>query len=57
MPIDPGTEPLRGQLTAARIPRVIWVLGLVSLCMDISSEMIHALLPVFLVSVAALMIS
>lgn len=34
-----------------RIPGVIWVLGLVSLCMDISSEMIHALLPVFLVSV------
>lgn len=51
MPIDPSTEPLRGQLTAARIPRVIWVVGLVSLCMDISSEMIHALLPVFLVSV------
>jgi len=30
---------------------VIWVLGLVSLCADVSSEMIHALLPVFLVSV------
>lgn len=34
----------------ARIPRVVWLLGLVSLCMDLSSEMIHALLPVFLVS-------
>ena len=34
-----------------RIPRSIWALGLVSLFMDISSEMIHALLPVFLVSV------
>lgn len=32
------------------LPRGVWVLGLVSLCMDVSSEMIHALLPVFLVS-------
>ncbi len=34
-----------------KIPRAVWALGLVSLCMDISSEMIHSLLPVFLVSV------
>jgi MFS family permease len=34
-----------------RIPRGIWALGLVSLFMDVSSEMIHALLPVFLVTV------
>ena len=27
------------------IPRGIWALGLVSLFMDLSSEMIHALLP------------
>ncbi len=33
------------------IPRGIWALGLVSLCMDLSSEMIHSLLPVFLVAV------
>jgi len=33
------------------MPRAVWVLGLVSLLMDISSEMIHGLLPVFLVSV------
>ncbi|MFC1815795.1 MFS transporter [Thermodesulfobacteriota bacterium] len=33
------------------IPRSIWALGLVSMFMDISSEMIHSLLPVFLVSV------
>jgi hypothetical protein len=32
------------------IPRVIWTLGFVSLLMDVSSEMVHALLPVFLVS-------
>lgn len=32
-----------------RIPRGIWVLGFVSMLMDISSEMIHSLLPLFLV--------
>lgn len=31
-----------------RIPRTVWALGLVSLLMDISSESIHALLPLFL---------
>jgi MFS family permease len=31
------------------IPRTVWTLGLVSLCMDTSSELIHSLLPVFLV--------
>ena len=35
---------------AARIPAAIWVLGFVSMLMDISSEMIHSLLPVFMVS-------
>jgi MFS family permease len=33
------------------IPRGVWALGLVSMFMDISSEMIHALLPMYLVSV------
>ena len=32
------------------IPRGIWMLGFVSLFMDISSELIHGLLPVFMVS-------
>src|SRR5262249_15654167 len=32
------------------IPRSIWALGFVSLFMDLSSEMIHSLLPVFLVT-------
>lgn len=32
------------------MPRTVWALGLVSLLMDTSSELIHALLPVFLVS-------
>jgi MFS family permease len=34
----------------ARIPAGIWVLGFVSLLMDVSSEMIHSLLPLFLVT-------
>ena len=36
--------------TLRAIPSGIWALGLVSLCMDLSSEMIHALLPVYLVT-------
>lgn len=32
-----------------RIPPGVWVLGFVSLLMDVSSEMIHSLLPLFLV--------
>jgi len=37
-------------MAAARppIPRTVWALGLVSLFMDLSSETIHALLPLFL---------
>jgi MFS family permease len=34
-----------------RIPRGVWVLGFVSMLMDVSSEMIHALLPLYLVTV------
>lgn len=34
----------------SRLPAGIWALGFVSLLMDISSEMIHSLLPVFLVT-------
>ncbi|MDP6654076.1 MAG: MFS transporter, partial [Gammaproteobacteria bacterium] len=33
------------------IPQGVWALGFVSLFMDISSEMVHSLLPVFFVSV------
>jgi MFS family permease len=39
----------RGGLRA--IPAGVWALGFVSMFMDISSEMIHALLPVYLVTV------
>jgi MFS family permease len=35
---------------SSRLPASIWALGFVSLLMDISSEMIHSLLPVFLVT-------
>ena len=34
----------------AQIPKSIWVLGFVSMLMDISSEMIHSLLPLFMVT-------
>src|ERR1700719_2484858 len=33
------------------IPPAVWALGFVSLLMDVSSEIIHALLPVYLVTV------
>jgi MFS family permease len=32
------------------IPRTVWALGFVSLFMDLSSELVHALLPVYLVT-------
>jgi hypothetical protein len=34
----------------SRIPRNVWVLGFVSLLTDVSSEMIHSVLPLFLVT-------
>lgn len=34
-----------------KIPAGVWVLGFVSMLMDISSEMIHALLPIYMVTV------
>src|SRR5438876_12398607 len=34
--------------SALRIPRGVWILGFVSLLMDVSSEMIHSLLPLYL---------
>ncbi|MGA8514258.1 MAG: MFS transporter [Burkholderiaceae bacterium] len=46
MPSTPAaTTPL------SKIPSGVWVLGFVSLLMDISSEMIHSLLPLFMVTV------
>ncbi|GAB5604827.1 MFS transporter [Sideroxyarcus sp. TK5] len=40
---------MNDNLSKSRIPRGVWVLGFVSLLMDISSEMIHSLLPLFMV--------
>lgn len=37
------------QATGRNLPRAVWALGLTSLLMDTSSELIHGLLPVFLV--------
>ncbi|SAK78941.1 MFS transporter [Caballeronia ptereochthonis] len=34
----------------ASIPRTVWALGIVSLFMDLSSELVHALLPIYLVT-------
>src|SRR5450755_558277 len=33
-----------------RVPAGVWVLGFVSMLMDVSSEMIHSLLPLFLMT-------
>lgn len=43
-----GMQPSKTGLRA--IPKGIWALGLVSLFMDTSSELIHSLMPVFLVT-------
>ena len=39
---------MKPKSTLSQIPLSIWMLGFVSLLMDISSEMIHSLLPLFL---------
>ncbi|MEZ5479077.1 MAG: MFS transporter [Thiolinea sp.] len=41
-------------LSASRLPRTVWVLGLVSLFMDMSSEFIHAILPIYLTTTLGL---
>lgn len=43
----PSDSPRSGKRPA--VPRTVWVLGFVSLLMDVSSEMIHAVLPLFMV--------
>ena len=35
----------------SRIPGTVWALGAVSLLMDLSSELVHSLLPVLMVTV------
>ncbi len=48
--IDGRSDPV----TPSRIPSGVWVLGGVSLLMDVSSEMIHSLLPLFMVTTLGL---
>lgn len=43
-----SVAPARG---ARAVPRSVWALGFVSMFMDISSEMVHALLPIYMVAV------
>lgn len=43
------SQSIKGHLK--QIPAGVWVLGFVSMLMDISSEMIHALLPIYMVTV------
>ncbi len=45
------TETTKPGSRLAQIPKGVWALGFVSMLMDISSEMIHTLLPVYLVTV------
>jgi MFS family permease len=45
------TETTKPGSRLTQIPKGVWALGFVSMLMDISSEMIHALLPVYLVTV------
>jgi MFS family permease len=51
------SQPGKSELPASdkgiyrNLPRSIWVLGLVSMFMDISSELVHSLLPIFMATV------
>jgi MFS family permease len=42
---------MKGKAGLAGVPRGVWVLGFVSLLMDVSSETIHALLPLYMATV------
>src|SRR5216684_2813469 len=44
-------------LKQVSIPRTVWALGFVSLFMDLSSELVHALLPVFLVTMMGMSVT
>ncbi len=49
-PVAPSPAPYKSAQALPRMPAAIWALGIVSLLMDISSELIHSLLPVFMVT-------
>jgi len=44
------SQPHRDAISRPRIPKTIWMLGFVSLFTDMSSEIVHALLPIMLAS-------
>jgi len=50
-PLTQDMTPNRTTPTLRQIPAGVWVLGFVSMLMDISSEMVHSLLPMFMVTV------
>ena len=45
------------RLEPSALPRTVWALGLVSMCMDMSSEIIHALLPLFMTATLGLSVA
>jgi hypothetical protein len=47
---EPPSEPTTATVTRAKIPPTVWTLGFVSIFMDVSSEIVHSRLPLFLVS-------
>lgn len=51
LPQPPMEKKVPDTFYCPRVPRTVAILGIASLCMDLSSEMIHSLLPVFLVSI------
>jgi len=49
---DTGKTPIAtSSATWREVPATVWTLGFVSLLMDVSSELVHSLLPVFLTTV------
>ena len=46
-----ATSSANSKLGYRNLPRGVWALGFVSLFMDISSELVHSLLPIFMVTV------
>ncbi len=44
-------SPVPGKRNWQRLPTGVWAMGFASLLMDTSSELIHSLLPVFMVTV------
>jgi len=54
------TDQCRHEIVSGRhapIPRTVWALGFVSLFMDVSSEIIHSLLPIFLTTTLGLSVT